>query len=135
MPDKEEIFILLNLGLGTAATKNVGTGSGQIPDMSSFVFNLGGNGAAYNWFPGGNLLQMGRANTSASGQQIVNIPLPYPRGNFNVVAIAMDQSVPNIISAAGLNASQIAINAWGANSTSLLGQRVSTPVFWLTFGN
>lgn len=127
--------ILENLGLGTAATKNVGTGSGQIPDMSSFVFNLGGNGAAYNWFPGGNLLQMGRANTSASGQQIVNIPLPYPRGNFNVVAIAMDQSVPNIISAAGLNASQIAINAWGANSTSLLGQRVSTPVFWLTFGN
>lgn len=126
---------LANLGLGTAATKNVGTGSGQIPDMSSFVFNLGANGAAYNWFPGGNLLQMGRANTSASGQQIVNIQLPYPRGNFNVVAIAMDQSVPNIISAAGLNASQIAINAWGANSTSLLGQRVSTPVFWMTFGN
>lgn len=81
---------LANLGLGTAATKNVGTGSGQIPDMSSFVFNLGANGAAYNWFPGGNLLQMGRANTSASGQQIVNIQLPYPRGNFNVVAIAMD---------------------------------------------
>lgn len=127
--------VLTYLGLGTAAPKNVGTGSGQIPDMSSFVFNLGANGAAYNWFPGGNLLQMGRANTSASGQQIVNIQLPYPRGNFNVVAIAMDQSVPNIISAAGLNASQIAINAWGANSTSLLGQRVSTPVFWMTFGN
>ncbi|MCM7722272.1 gp53-like domain-containing protein [Enterobacter roggenkampii] len=123
------------LSLGTASQKNVGTGTGQIPDMSSFVFNLGGSGAAYNWLPGGNLIQMGRATTSTTGQQFVNIPITYPNGNFNVVAIAMDQAVPNIISAAGTTASQIAINAWGANSSGNLGQRVSTPIFWLTFGN
>ena len=135
MPDKEEIFILLNLGLGTAAKKDIGTGAGQVPDMSSFVFNLGGSGAAYNWLPGGNLIQMGRATTSSTGQQFVNIPITYPHANFNVVAIAMDQAVPNIISAAGTTASQIAINAWGANSSGNLGQRVSTPIFWMTFGN
>lgn len=123
------------LSLGTASQKNVGTGTGQIPDMSSFVFNLGGSGAAYNWLPGGNLIQMGRATTSTTGQQFVNIPITYPHANFNVVAIAMDQAVPNIISAAGTTASQIAINAWGANSSGNLGQRVSTPIFWMTFGN
>ena len=126
---------LQNLGLKEAAKRDVGTGSNQIPDMSSFAFDLGSYGSAYNWLPGGNLLQMGRANTSASGQQIVNIPLAYPHGNFNVVAVAMDQAVPNIISAAGTTVSQIAINAWGANSSGNLGQRVSTPIFWMTFGN
>lgn len=126
---------LSNLGLGAAAKKDIGTGAGQVPDMSSFVFNLGGSGAAYNWLPGGNLIQMGRATTSTTGQQLVSIPITYPNGNFNVVAIAMDQAVPNIISAAGTTASQIAINAWGANSSGNLGQRVSTPIFWMTFGN
>ncbi len=127
--------ILEYLGLGAAAKKDIGTGAGQVPDMSSFVFNLGGSGAAYNWLPGGNLIQMGRATTSSTGQQFVNIPITYPHANFNVVAIAMDQAVPNIISAAGTTASQIAINAWGANSSGNLGQRVSTPIFWMTFGN
>lgn len=123
------------LSLGTAAYRGVGTGTNQIPDMASFVFNLGGSGAAYNWFPGGNLLQMGRATTSTTGQQFVSIPITYPNANFNVVAIPMDQAVPNIISAAGTTASQIAINGWGANSSGNLGQRVSTPIFWMTFGN
>lgn len=127
--------VITALSLGTASQRNVGTGASQIPDMSSFVFNLGGSGAAYNWLPGGNLIQMGRATTSSTGQQFINIPITYPNGNFNVVAIAMDQAVPNIISAAGTTASQIAINAWGANSSGNLGQRVSTPIFWLTFGN
>ncbi|MBF9816753.1 phage tail protein [Enterobacter roggenkampii] len=127
--------ILEYLGLGAAAKKDIGTGAGQVPDMSSFVFNLGGSGAAYNWLPGGNLIQMGRATTSSTGQQFINIPITYPHANFNVVAIAMDQAVPNIISAAGTTASQIAINAWGANSSGNLGQRVSTPIFWMTFGN
>lgn len=126
---------LSNLGLKEAAKRDVGTGSNQIPDMSSFAFDLGSYGSAYNWLPGGNLLQMGRAYTSSSGQMIVNIPLAYPHGNFNVVAVAMDQAVPNIISAAGATASQIAINAWGANSSGNLGQRVSTPIFWMAFGN
>lgn len=134
--DIENVSVFLqNLGLGAAAKKDIGTGAGQVPDMSSFVFNLGGSGAAYNWLPGGNIIQMGRATTSSTGQQFVNIPITYPHANFNVVAIAMDQAVPNIISAAGTTASQIAINAWGANSSGNLGQRVSTPIFWMTFGN
>ncbi|MHB9348931.1 hypothetical protein ACPUEX_23585, partial [Enterobacter vonholyi] len=45
---------LTNLGLGTAATKNVGTGSGQIPDMSSFT-----NASGWQKLPGGKILQWG----------------------------------------------------------------------------
>ena len=41
---------LSNLGLGTAATKNVGTGTGQIPDMSSFT-----NSSGWQKLPGGKI--------------------------------------------------------------------------------
>ncbi|EOB3116329.1 hypothetical protein ACIJH6_003936, partial [Yersinia enterocolitica] len=46
-----------NLELGTAATKNVGTGVGQIPDMSSFISSFAQNG--YFKFPGGLIIQWG----------------------------------------------------------------------------
>ncbi|HHK1644841.1 TPA: hypothetical protein ACQQWQ_004487, partial [Yersinia enterocolitica] len=42
---------LLNLGLGDAAKRSVGTGVGQIPDMSSFISSFAQNG--YFKFPGG----------------------------------------------------------------------------------
>ncbi len=42
-----------NLSLGTAATKNVGTGANQIPDMSSFSYSNG----VYR-FPNGMIIQL-----------------------------------------------------------------------------
>ncbi|WNS32129.1 hypothetical protein RQP58_17350 [Enterobacter asburiae] len=70
MPDKEEIFILLNLGLGTAATKNVGVGAGQIPDMSSFT-----NASGWQKLPGGKILQWGKAGFPV-GQTQISVPFP-----------------------------------------------------------
>ncbi|WP_416233359.1 phage tail protein [Enterobacter hormaechei] len=70
-----------NLGLGTAAIKNVGTGSGQVPDMSSFA-------SGTNWMslPGGTIIQRG---ISASGQigdpLIINFPVPFT--DYNTVQI------------------------------------------------
>ncbi|QLP20624.1 phage tail protein [Enterobacter hormaechei] len=70
-----------NLGLGTAALKNVGTGSGQVPDMSSFA-------SGTNWMslPGGTIIQRG---ISASGQigdpLIINFPVPFT--DYNTVQI------------------------------------------------
>ncbi|MHB9348932.1 gp53-like domain-containing protein, partial [Enterobacter vonholyi] len=54
MPLVSKMVILKNVGLGTAATKNVGTGSGQIPDMSSFT-----NASGWQKLPGGKILQWG----------------------------------------------------------------------------
>ncbi|MGC9816554.1 hypothetical protein P4I33_16125, partial [Escherichia coli] len=37
MPARGENYIFLNVGLGEAAKRNVGTGANQIPDMGSFT--------------------------------------------------------------------------------------------------
>ncbi|MFO4149286.1 hypothetical protein, partial [Enterobacter roggenkampii] len=47
--------VLTYLGLGTVATKNVGTGTGQIPDMSSFNT---GNTSSFR-LPTGHFVQVG----------------------------------------------------------------------------
>ncbi|WP_419177765.1 gp53-like domain-containing protein [Cedecea neteri] len=56
--------IFLNVGLGTAAKKDVGTGPGQIPTMSNFT-----SGPGWARFPNGTIIQRG---TSISG------PLGFP---------------------------------------------------------
>lgn len=59
-----------NLGLGTAATKNVGVGAGQIPDMSSFT-----NSSGWQKLPGGKILQWGKAGFPV-GQTQISVPFP-----------------------------------------------------------
>ncbi|MDC7947587.1 phage tail protein [Enterobacter kobei] len=65
--------ILQYLGLGTAATKNVGTGSGQIPDMSSFNT---GNTNSFR-LPTGHFVQIGSGQT-ISGGFTQSYPTPFP---------------------------------------------------------
>ncbi|HED1622232.1 TPA: hypothetical protein R4T04_003859 [Enterobacter asburiae] len=64
------MVILKNVGLGTAATKNVGTGTGQIPDMSSFT-----NSSGWQKLPGGKILQWGKAGFPV-GQTQISVPFP-----------------------------------------------------------
>ena len=64
---------LANLGLGTVATKNVGTGTGQIPDMSSF--NTGNTGSFR--LPTGHFVQVGSGQT-ISGGFTQSYPTPFP---------------------------------------------------------
>lgn len=67
---------LANLGLGTAATKTVGTGAGQIPDMSSFTSSLA-SGHWWQRMPGGLIIQGGFSPTSnPPSVQDVNISFP-----------------------------------------------------------
>lgn len=79
------------LGLGTAATKNVGTGSGQIPSMSSFTqgFATAGNNQFGGYFtlPGGLIVQYGKValyNTSV----VSTIPLMLSYADTNYAALA-----------------------------------------------
>ncbi|MCO7844443.1 phage tail protein, partial [Escherichia coli] len=44
MPVSCYLCIFLNVGLGEAAKRDVGTGSGQIPDMSSFSGSIASKG-------------------------------------------------------------------------------------------
>ncbi|MFP2803416.1 phage tail protein, partial [Escherichia coli] len=54
---KDVAGLLAYLGLGEAAKRNVGTGSGQIPDMSSFSGSIASKG--YQKLPGGLIIQWG----------------------------------------------------------------------------
>ena len=65
--------LLTYLGLGTAATKNIGTGSGQIPDMSSFNT---GNTNSFR-LPTGHFVQFGSGQTT-SGGFTQSYPTPFP---------------------------------------------------------
>ncbi len=74
------------LGLGTTATRNVGTGASQIPDMSSF---LSGSTASAFWYklPGGMVVMGGNASGIASGiaGNAVFFPVPFPNACSSVV--------------------------------------------------
>lgn len=62
-----------NLTLGTASTKDIGTGTNQVPDMNSFT-------SANNWFklPSGYIVQFFSASFDTSGSYI-NFPTPLPQ--------------------------------------------------------
>lgn len=74
------------LGLGTTATRNVGTGASQIPDMSSF---LSGSTTSSFWYklPGGMVVMGGNASGIAPGTagNAVFFPVPFPNACSSVV--------------------------------------------------
>ena len=67
------ISILLIVGLGTAAKRNVGTGANQIPDMSAF----GVSGAGWAKLPTGMIIQWG-AIAAGSGDVTTSFAIPFP---------------------------------------------------------
>lgn len=69
--------------LGSAASRNVGTSTNQIPDMTSFT-----SGASWFKLPNGFIVQFFTAlmaDTSAS-TKVVSFPLAFPNGAISVVA-------------------------------------------------
>lgn len=83
---------LENLDLGTAATKNVGTGAGQIPDMSSFS-----SGSEWQRLPGGLIIQWGTAISGQAGDVQTN---PFPiaftdLASIQIVATYDNPDAPN----------------------------------------
>ncbi|EFN5725389.1 hypothetical protein FQH63_12270 [Escherichia coli] len=88
MPFARYFCIFINVGLGDAAKKNVGTGSGQIPDMSSFGNQLADSG--YQYLPGGLILQWAITKTIKS-PETVSFPIAFP--TMALCVVATDQSV------------------------------------------
>ncbi|WP_227674102.1 MULTISPECIES: phage tail protein [unclassified Klebsiella] len=81
MPFERLTIIIGNVGLGTAASKDVGTGSGQIPDMSAFA-----SGNNYFKLPGGYIAQWG-IGQSVNGAFISTYPVPFTNNNYCLVPI------------------------------------------------
>ncbi len=70
---------LANLQLGEAAKRDVGSGAGQVPDMSSFQSGGG-------WFklPSGYVIQAFEASFDSNGLYI-NFPIPFPSSVIAIV--------------------------------------------------
>ncbi|EPD4210501.1 gp53-like domain-containing protein [Escherichia coli] len=107
---------LENLGLGEAATRNVGTDTGQVPDMSSFT--TGHSGAAdwpnpksgWSKGPDGVITQWGIFGFPV-GQTGTNVvfPLPFP-ARVESIALTMADIQESLLSPATMP-------AYGVNST------------------
>ncbi|WP_000234901.1 gp53-like domain-containing protein [Escherichia coli] len=85
-------MVIKKVGLGTAATKNVGTGAGQIPDMTSFS-----SGSGWQRLPSGVIIQWGTALSGQVGEVQTN---PFPiaftdLGSIQIVATYDNPDAPN----------------------------------------
>lgn len=84
-----------NLQLGEAAKRDVGTGTNQIPDMSSFA---GGPASGYQKLPGGLIIQWGVSGASSStGQATATFPIAFPNNLINVIVSEQSNSAGAVI--------------------------------------
>lgn len=119
--------VLSDLQLGKAAKRDVGTGSNQIPDMSSFSTGTTSSG---RWakLPSGLIIQAGFGLTGSNGTATVNLPIPFT-GTFFVVGGSIEGNGPIFVSARGLTQSTIGVVAWGRD-----GSIQVTNMHWLAIG-
>ncbi|EOC7087812.1 hypothetical protein ACI7KP_003045 [Escherichia coli] len=80
---------LTNLGLGEAATRNVGTDTGQVPDISAWK-----SGPGWRKAPDGTLEQWGTAIGDASGRATVIFPVAFSSRPDSVVFCNLQNDVP-----------------------------------------
>lgn len=103
------------LGLGTAATKDVGTGAGQIPDMSAFT-----SGTGWIRFPDGTTFQFGSAGMPTGINNVyVNFPRTFLNTNYrlsctwNDVGVAQSGSAAQPPSNTGVSATSKSTTRFG----------------------
>ena len=86
MPVSRYLCIFINVGLGEAAKRNVGTGANQIPDMGSFTLSVSGTG--YQKLPSGFILQWGSIGAPGIAQDVVtHFPIAFPNRCLRVLVI------------------------------------------------
>lgn len=77
MPFARYFCIFINVGLGEAAKRNVGTGANQIPDMGSFMLSASVPG--YQKLPSGLIIQWGAIDVPLTSQDTVTyFPIAFP---------------------------------------------------------
>lgn len=118
------------LSLGTASTRNVGTGASQIPDMS--YFPSGSTSSAF-WYklPGGMVMMGGNASGIASGStgNGVFFPIPFPNACSSVVVTLVSN---------GLYANTVSFNTYipGTDRFNVYTNTSGTyTIYYLAFGS
>ncbi|MGV3986264.1 gp53-like domain-containing protein [Citrobacter freundii] len=119
---------LSNLGLKSAAQRDVGTGTNQIPDMASFAA-----GPGWMKFPSGKIIQYGYQTSSASGAIIVNFPIPFPTQCYGVTGAGTDASAANIAGCQVIDKAGFNLSAWLVAANSVFN-RTATNISWIAVG-
>ncbi|HCS6224175.1 TPA: hypothetical protein OR133_000697 [Escherichia coli] len=79
-------MVIKKVGLGTAAKKDVGTGAGQIPDMSSFTYAGASNVFSSIVIAGNRRIMEGSSSGSfVNGVLNFTLPLAYPNSGFTFI--------------------------------------------------
>lgn len=117
-----------NLGLKSAAMREVGTGANQIPDMSSFA-----SGPGWMKFPSGNIIQYGYQPSNSGGAIIVNFPIPFPSHCFGITSSGTDSNAANISGCSVIDRFGFYLSAWLV-ATGGTFNRTNTNINWIAFG-
>jgi len=83
--------LLQYLGVKSAALRDVGTASGQIPDMNAFSSG-GSSNAKFTKLPDGTVIQRGSASVPYGGATIT-LPTAMPSSNYVVLGMDLDGTV------------------------------------------
>lgn len=126
IPDKAAF--LSNLGLKSAAQRDVGTGTNQIPDMNSFT-----SGPGWMKFPSGIIIQYGNQISSASGSVAVSFPIPFPTQCFGVTGAGTDVNFANIAGCQVIDKAVFYLSAWFVNAGPAF-YRTATNISWIAVG-
>ena len=128
-----------NLGLKTAATRDVGVGSGQIPDMGSFQFSAVAKG--YEKLPSGQIRQWGTISIPAANAStdfaLDTFAIPFPNGVLNCRAngTATTTNTPCFATAEAISTTQIRLKAIAIDlSNKTITQGMAVTVAWEAIG-
>ena len=127
------------LQLGSAATKSVGTGSGQIPDMSAFQYSALAKG--YEKLPNGTIRQWGTISIPAANAGadvfIDSFAIPFPNGVLNCRANGTSTmtDTPCFAAAEAISKTEIRLKAIAVNLTNkTITQGMAVSVAWEAIG-
>ncbi|EFC6755923.1 phage tail protein [Escherichia coli] len=121
MPVSCYLCIFLNVGLGEAAKRDVGTGDNQIPDMGAFASGSG-------WFrlPGGYIVQFGTFSGNTTRFISGHFPIPFPNQPMVSVSVMSDAAqsdpsnpAPQVLS---VNFEHISNSAWRVATSDISQQ-------------
>lgn len=127
------------LQLGSAATKSVGTGTGQIPDMSAFQFSAATKG--YEKLPDGKIKQWGTISIPAANMStdvsFDSFAIPFPNGvlNCRVNGAQTTTNTPCFATAEAVSTTQIRLKAIAVDlNTKTITQGMAVTVAWEAIG-
>ncbi|EDG1708383.1 gp53-like domain-containing protein [Salmonella enterica subsp. enterica serovar Brandenburg] len=121
MPFARYFCIFINVGLGEAAKRDVGTGDNQIPDMGAFASGSG-------WFrlPGEYIVQFGTFSGNTTRFISGHFPIPFPNQPMVSVSVMSDavQSDPSIPApqVLSVNFEHISNSAWRVATSDISQQ-------------